>query len=287
MPQKPLTISLVIPAYNEESHLADCLRSALAQQSPFYEIIVVDNNSNDSTTTVVERFPRVTVLHEAKQGVVFARNLGFDTARGDIIARIDADTILPSNWTIVAERLFAGTDIDAVSGVIGFTDVPFPKIFEKIDLIFRKYVASRLAARNEQYLFGANMAIRKSSWKQVRHTLCSKVMFHEDMDLAAHLINNRAHVVFAEELRAEVSARRIDCSFGAYRPYVLASSRTYAAHGLAGRKYMYLPESLALIFYSPLRLLYRSYDQQTGQLSLRTLLRRVEGERISPVAELT
>src|SRR5262245_35134326 len=49
MPKSPLSVSLVIPAYNEESHLRACLSAVCAQTVPFQEIIVVDNNSTDRT----------------------------------------------------------------------------------------------------------------------------------------------------------------------------------------------------------------------------------------------
>ncbi|MGH7240874.1 MAG: glycosyltransferase family 2 protein, partial [Candidatus Saccharimonadales bacterium] len=62
-------ISLVIPAYNEESHLADCLEAALAQTMPFYEIIVVDNASTDGTAQVAARYEGVRVVREAQRGI--------------------------------------------------------------------------------------------------------------------------------------------------------------------------------------------------------------------------
>ena len=170
--------------------------------------------------------------------------------------------------------------------MVGFTDVPFEAVFKSVDLWFRSYMARHLGARNEQFLYGANMAIRATSWRRVRRELCQKVQFHEDMDLAAHLTAVRAMVIFSQELKVAVSARRVDSSFKDYRPYVLASSRTYAAHGLAGRRYMYVPETFALLFYAPLRLLYRSYDRETGRLSLRSLLRNVETNRVSPIIEI-
>ncbi|HET6924501.1 MAG TPA: glycosyltransferase family A protein, partial [Candidatus Saccharimonadales bacterium] len=88
---KALTISLVIPVYNEEDHLDACLRSVMAQRIPFDEIVVVDNNSTDKTLWIARTFPNVRIVRETRQGVVHARSTGFDHARGDIIARIDAD----------------------------------------------------------------------------------------------------------------------------------------------------------------------------------------------------
>ncbi len=97
--QTPLSLSLVIPAYNEERHLAACLDAVSRQAVMPSEVIVVDNNSTDRTAEIARSYPFVRVVQEPRQGIVFARNAGFDAARGDIIGRIDADTIIPSDWT--------------------------------------------------------------------------------------------------------------------------------------------------------------------------------------------
>src|SRR5687767_1835934 len=93
-----LRVSLVIPAYNEESHLRACLDAVAAQTVRPFEVIVVDNNSTDTTVAIARSYSFVAVMHESQQGIVYARNAGFNAARGDIIARIDADTHLSPNW---------------------------------------------------------------------------------------------------------------------------------------------------------------------------------------------
>ncbi|HEX7964030.1 MAG TPA: glycosyltransferase family A protein, partial [Candidatus Saccharimonadales bacterium] len=95
---KRQSVSIVIPAYNEERHLAACLEAIRAQSEPPLEVVVVDNNSTDRTAEIARRYPFVRVVHEERQGIVFARGAGFDAARGDIIARIDADIVLPAGW---------------------------------------------------------------------------------------------------------------------------------------------------------------------------------------------
>src|SRR5688572_27451257 len=91
------SVSIVIPAYNEEGQLALCLEAIARQTVKPVEVIVVDNNSTDGTVEVAGRYPFVTVLHEWRQGVVHARDCGFDAAKGDIIGRIDAETVMPHN----------------------------------------------------------------------------------------------------------------------------------------------------------------------------------------------
>ena len=80
--QKP-TISLIIPAYNEEAYLPACLDAVMANVAgKAMEIIVVDNNSTDGTKAVVERYPGVTYVFEQRKGITRAawREVGVSPA---------------------------------------------------------------------------------------------------------------------------------------------------------------------------------------------------------------
>lgn len=95
---RPVTISVVIPAYNAASTIAAAIESALAQTRPPDEIIVVDDGSKDDTASVVERFgTAVRLVRQANAGCGQARNTGVREARGSWLAFLDADdTWLPT-----------------------------------------------------------------------------------------------------------------------------------------------------------------------------------------------
>jgi len=105
------------------------------------EVIVVDNNSSDDTIAVARRFPFVTVLREKRQGVVHARNRGFNASRGDIIGRIDADTVIARDWVAQLQAIFADTRISAVSGAITYHDLPWQDQVGRLELYFRQRIA--------------------------------------------------------------------------------------------------------------------------------------------------
>jgi len=87
-----LGVSVVIPAYNAEPYLEDCLRSVLSQTHPVEEVLVVDDGSTDGTKRIVESFGSPVRLLEQKQGgPARARNLAVSQARGEWIAFLDAD----------------------------------------------------------------------------------------------------------------------------------------------------------------------------------------------------
>ncbi len=93
-------ISIVIPAFNEEDFIGECLNSLLLQQtSTEYEIIVVDNNSTDTTAAIASKKNKnIRVIQEKQPGVCAARQAGLEAARGKIVVSTDADCIYPRGW---------------------------------------------------------------------------------------------------------------------------------------------------------------------------------------------
>lgn len=85
------SISVVIPLYNKEAHIADTLNSVLSQTARPFEVIVVDDGSTDKGVDVVRQFTDVKVIQQANGGVSVARNRGVKEASGDFVAFIDAD----------------------------------------------------------------------------------------------------------------------------------------------------------------------------------------------------
>lgn len=91
-------ISVVVPTYNEEKFLPKLLESLQNQEFNFpYEVIIVDNNSTDKTSEIAKKYG-ARIVKETKQGYANACNAGFYNAKADIIARADADYIVPKDW---------------------------------------------------------------------------------------------------------------------------------------------------------------------------------------------
>ena len=110
-------ISVIVPAYNAEKHLARCLEALLAQTMPRnqYEIIVVDDGSRDATYKIAQSLG-VRVLSQANGGAAAARNLGAQNARGAIVIFIDADSVPDKSWLEKMVAPFANPDIAGASG---------------------------------------------------------------------------------------------------------------------------------------------------------------------------
>ncbi len=91
------SVSVIIPTYNEEKLIRKCLLSLRNQSLKPLEIIVVDGSSTDSTVSIVREIADI-VLIEKRRRVGYARNLGASRARGELLAFIDADTIVEKNY---------------------------------------------------------------------------------------------------------------------------------------------------------------------------------------------
>lgn len=96
-----MDLSIVIPAFNEEHYLGYCCDSIFKVLSDYdlsYEIFVVNNGSTDDTNAVASSYPEVTVIDISRTSVAQARNIGAEYARGRLLAFIDADVVLESEW---------------------------------------------------------------------------------------------------------------------------------------------------------------------------------------------
>src|SRR5947209_4101773 len=114
-------LSVVIPVKDDAVPLAACLRTLEAQRQPPHEVIVVDNGSADGSREVAITWG-ARLLSEPAPGIGAAAATGYDTATGDLIARLDADTQLGPGWTARALRDFAELpDLDGVTGPAVFT----------------------------------------------------------------------------------------------------------------------------------------------------------------------
>jgi glycosyltransferase involved in cell wall biosynthesis len=207
MNSKTLTLSLVIPVFNEERYLSACLDAIAAQTMSPHQVIVVNNNSSDKSMEIARRYPFVTILTEKQQGIVYARNTGFNAVTADLIGRIDADTVLDKSWVETTLSLAESkAEIAAFTGPCYFyTPLGHTFWFGLHRVIY--FWSSRLLF-GHTILFGSNMFVRKSAWDDIKDKTCKNNRLHEDMDLAHHLAVAGYKLQFTSRLKATISVRR-------------------------------------------------------------------------------
>jgi len=109
-------LSVVVPVYNVEAYLAECLDSLLAQTWRELEVVVVDDGSTDSSGRIADEYAdrdaRVRVVHTANGGLGAARNEGLRHVTGEFLAFADSDDVVPASaYTVMAESLLdSGSD---------------------------------------------------------------------------------------------------------------------------------------------------------------------------------
>jgi glycosyltransferase involved in cell wall biosynthesis len=227
-----IRISIIIPCFNEERYLARCLDSIAQQTVPPYEVLVIDNNSQDGTTAIARRYPFVRLLAEAEQGRVFARNTGFQAATGTVLARIDADAVLPNDWTKRLTRYYSipAAAETAWTGGAYFYNVRFPRLVSTVyDMLVFGF--NRVLAGHPT-LWGSNMALPVALWNVVAHEVHLRNDIHEDLDLAIHVHRHGYRIVYERHVKVHVQLRRVRSNRQELWRYLQMWPRTLRTHGI-------------------------------------------------------
>lgn len=209
-----MKLSFSIPAYNEEKVIRQCLASILKElEGKKYdtEIIVVNNNSSDLTKEIAESFPGVTVVDEKQKGLVFARRAGFIASTGELVANVDADTILPVGWVDKVFRAFEDDkELVALSGPYIYYDLSlFTRLLVKVFYLFGYFFYSidRLLGKGAM-LQGGNFIVRRDALMKIGGFDTSISFYGEDTDIAKR-IQKAGKVLWTFSLPMYTSGRRL------------------------------------------------------------------------------
>ncbi len=208
-----MTISFVIPAYNEEGYIEACIESIRKHwTSDFLEIIVVDNASTDGTAAKAAVIPGVRVVKETRRGTNWARERGFRESRGELVAYLDADARIPHGWAAKVQKEFAANPkLVCLSGPFRYYDLSLRTrilaeglwwIFAPITYRILGYAA-----------LGANLVARRDALTEIGGLDTTLVFHGDDTDTARRL--------------SKVGKVKFDMGF-----FVLGSGRRLAKDGI-------------------------------------------------------
>jgi len=194
------TVTVVVPAYNEELSLPSCLEALKNQDyDGQVDILVVNNASSDATAEIAEA-AGCRVVHEYQRGYNHAVARGFSEATGEIIACTDADTIVPCDWVASIVKNLSRKGTVACSGVFKFSDgVPLIRFI------------GWLFGRLNYHLAGANMAVWRSAYNEAGG-FSLKVNLGADVELGQRL-KKLGKVKIDRSLVVATSARRFQLAF--------------------------------------------------------------------------
>lgn len=273
---KTPSVSIVIPAYNEEAYIEACIESCATQTDLADEIIIVDNNSKDATASIVkaciERFPEANIrlIHEPVQGLLAARDRGFQEATSIIYGRIDADSKLEPGWVTAVREAFRDPEVMAASGPVMYHDMPLRKLGGKVDDMIRAYLHRE--AKDHKFLFGTNMAVRGIAWDEIKDQIPADPLDeqHEDVSIALTLFTHDLEIAYVPDMRVGMSARRIEDRPREFYRYIMRFERTLKAHGVTSARAR-IPIFIYLLIYFPIRTVRKFYDSETNKFTLKKL----------------
>jgi len=210
-----MKLSFVIPAYNEEAYLANCLASILKEikgGGHDVEIIVVNNASTDRTKEIALSYSPVMVVDELRKGIVRARQAGYEAATGDLIANVDADNIIPAGWlSKVFDEFTKNDNLVGLSGPLIYYDLPWlinlqVKLFYFLGYL--TYLLNHFVLKKGGMLQGGNFILRKSALAKIGGFDTTIDFYGEDTDIARRL-QHAGRVKFTFELPMCSSGRRM------------------------------------------------------------------------------
>lgn len=169
-PQTQPFVSTIIPVLNDPQRLQLCLQALENQTYPkhLYEVLVIDNGSDESIEPVVRQFKQAKMLLEPSPGSYTARNKGILHAKGEILAFTDADCIPQSDWLEKGTaHLLSVPHCGLVGGSIRFSfkNPNCPNPAELYDLFF--FLQQEYYLENEQFAATANVFTYKEVFEKV------------------------------------------------------------------------------------------------------------------------
>jgi len=210
-----MRISFVIPAYNEETRLPQCLAAILREleRTPCdAEVIVVNNASTDNTGEVARSHSFVIVVDEPNKGLVRARHAGHEASTGDIVAHIDADTMLTEGWLETVLREFKSDEnLAALSGPYIYYDLSFfDRALTRIFYYFGyfSHLINKHILHKGAMLQGGNFIVRRTHFDQAGGFDTTIEFYGEDTDVARR-ISRVGKVKWTFALTMYTSGRRL------------------------------------------------------------------------------
>ena len=198
-------VSVIVPIYNVEPYLRECVDSILLQHYRNIEIILVDDGSTDGCPALCDQFaadnPSVVAIHQNNRGLSGARNSGLEVCHGEYVTFVDSDDWLAPDMVSRCMELILENDADVcgVSFNLAYPDgrfVPNETVASSPEVYDTKEALSK-------YLFNTNLGVcvcgkvwSRELWREIR---CPEGLLHEDQHTTYRLLGEADKVVFVPE----------------------------------------------------------------------------------------
>jgi len=194
-------ISFIIPTYNAADTIVKCLASIKALEYPYNksEIIIVDNGSSDSTRNVGAGFTNKIYVNTTET-IAGLRNLGAKNAKGNFLAFIDSDCIIPQNWGNKALEHFKNKQV----GMVGTRTILLPENVTWVERAWKKHLDREKYKKEVLWLFSCAIMVRKDVFEEVGG-FDESLITCEDVDFGYKI--RKKYTIIADEQLAPVHLR--------------------------------------------------------------------------------
>jgi cellulose synthase/poly-beta-1,6-N-acetylglucosamine synthase-like glycosyltransferase len=211
-----MQLAFVIPAYNEQALIGKCVESVLAEIKRSgrtdVDVVVVNNNSTDRTAEVAGSYAGVRVVDEKQKGLVSARDGGFKATTAELVANIDADTMVPPGWLdTVFHEFETDPKLVCLSGPYIYYDLsPWNRFLITMFYGLTKliYWVNRYILRVGSVVQGGNFVFRRDAWIKAGGFNREIKFYGEDTDVAVRL-SKVGKVKWIFKLKMLTSGRRL------------------------------------------------------------------------------
>lgn len=196
---KDIKVSVIVPVYNAEATLKKCVDSLLSQTFPYFEVLLVDDGSKDSSGAICDEYARqdsrVKVFHKANGGVSSARQYGIDHAQGEYTIHADPDDWVESE--MLAELYLKAKETDADMVICDFYGNTYKGqrlISQKPSSLHHDVVLKELFGR----LMGStwNKLIRRACYEKYHVHFPQELSFCEDQYVCAALVKENIKIEY-------------------------------------------------------------------------------------------
>lgn len=198
-------VSVLLPCYNAERYLPQCLDSLLAQAYRDFEIVAIDDGSEDATPRLLAEYsardPRIRVSrNESNLGIIRTLNRGIDQSKGAYVARMDADDQAePLRFHVQVAFLDAHPDVDLVSCSVRLIDTGGRVTGERRAWVTRPSACRYLTAFAPPLAHGATMA-RRACIETFKYSMDPRALHTEDYELWTRLVRAGRRLANVPEL---------------------------------------------------------------------------------------
>ncbi len=240
-----VVLSVVVPTYNRAYRLNSCLKSLFKQSFPSskYEVIVVDDHSNDDTPKVLKKFlgnsaPLHVIRNHENKGSIHARILGVEKAKANVVVFTDSDCILPPDWLHKIAKKFENKEVLCLQGTQECRGTWGKFMYEREEAI--EYY------RKRKTLDTKNLALRKDLFLQYKFDM--KINVAGDYELGQRL-SREIKIQYDPNIKVFHVCDNFSASLRRGKNWGKAQAYLYGKHGWSSVNLKFKYPLVALLFY--------------------------------------